>query len=364
MCLANMTLSEGKFDSALSTLRSEIVEGVYGPGGRLPSQAEVCGKYGVGVATVQRVYQTLIDEGFLRVGARRSGTFVADNPPHLCNYGIVIPILDEWSRCYTAVRGAEKLIESEDIHLMEYRVSGEVGSRGDIIRLCKDVHNHRLAGLIIFATKTEMACLKGTRILDEPGVARVLLAGYPEFNLPMVFPDGSSFLDRSVEYLLSRGRRRIAHLRVLAEGTKWQEENEFGEAVRQRGAEFRGYWSQGVGLGRYMQVAASSVELLMQLEGDKKPDALIIHDDNLVEASVTGLLTAGVKVPDELEIVSHENYPYPVDSVLPMRRLGFDWQTGMKEAINLIQMQNEGRTLPKQVMLPACFDDEVGTDAV
>jgi len=139
--------------------------------------------------------------------------------------------------------------------------------------------------------------------------------------LPAVGFGVERFARRAVEYLRGRGRRRIAHVRGDAVHV---DPVAFSKELKRLGGEVRPYWVHLVPVGVNFRSASEIVNLLMQLEGGKRPDALVIHDDNMIEPVTAGLLRAGVKVPDDLEIVAHTNWPAPVASQLPMTRLGFD----------------------------------------
>ncbi|MFD7901853.1 GntR family transcriptional regulator [Kitasatospora sp. NPDC059747] len=58
--------------------RQRILSGELEPGTKLPSNKEICGRWGVAVATVSRALQHLQVEGYVRTSPR--GTFVADDP--------------------------------------------------------------------------------------------------------------------------------------------------------------------------------------------------------------------------------------------------------------------------------------------
>ncbi len=65
--------------SISQTLRSEIAEGHYAPGDKLPTEAALSARFGVNRHTVRRALQSMSDEGL--VHARRgAGVFVAHNP--------------------------------------------------------------------------------------------------------------------------------------------------------------------------------------------------------------------------------------------------------------------------------------------
>ncbi|KJS53155.1 GntR family transcriptional regulator [Streptomyces rubellomurinus subsp. indigoferus] len=58
--------------------RQQVLSGALPPGAKLPDAAEICGQWGVAVATASLALQHLQVEGYLRTGPR--GTFVADDP--------------------------------------------------------------------------------------------------------------------------------------------------------------------------------------------------------------------------------------------------------------------------------------------
>lgn len=347
-----------KYRNVLVSLRRDIIEGVYEPGQRLPTWLEIGEKFRVGVATVQKALDTLAEDGFIRARPRMS-TFVVDHPPHLCNFALVMPATGVWSRYFTALRKAAKSLRAKpDMRFQEYHLSRDVGSRAEIAQLRKDIRRRRLAGILI-ADVWSKSELEGTGVMEEPHIPRVMLQDCPELGLPMVFPDSDSFLDRAVQYLFSKGRRRIAHLCFDYPTTRF---DEFQAALEQRGVEVRPHWLQPIGLGSPFRGAAHVVNLLMHLQGGDRPDALIVHDDNLIDQAVSGLLAAGIKVPDDLEVVALCNYPAPVASALPVRHLGPDLRAILAECLRIVEMQRQGQKPPPVKKIPALFAEELGSD--
>ena len=87
---------------------------------------------------------------------------------------------------------------------------------------------------------------------------------------------------------------------------------------------------------------------------------LIIHDDNLIEHAVAGLMAAGVKVPDELQVVAKCNYPLQVRGPLPITMLGLDCRALIHRSLELIDEINNGGTPPKwSPPVQAMFENEV-----
>ncbi len=354
-----MEVISNKYSSVLSSLRKDIVRGVYQPGHRLPTRSEICDEFGLGIATVQRALNTLEEDGFVQTGARKSGTFVVDNPPHLCNYAIVIPKSGQWSKFYSALNKALQAVRNDtNRRFHEYHISGQVASHLQVEQLCHDVQHLRLAGLLFAGSPSG---LKGTPVLDHPNIPRVVMHPYLEQGMPAVFLDMKSFFDKAIKYLRDKGCKRIGHLCI---DFPWRRQEEFEQAIRDYGLETRPYWTQTIQVGPTLRGAAGIVHMMMQLEGDRRPDALVVYDDNLLEHAVAGLLAAGVRVPDELEVVSHCNFPAPSGEVLPITRIGFDHRVLLNECLQILAMQRSGETPPEVTAIPAIFEEDMEQDAV
>ena len=63
-------------------LRAQIQAGQYAPGGRIPSENELCARFGVGRPTVRQATSLLVQERVLE-RRRGSGTYVFETPPEV-----------------------------------------------------------------------------------------------------------------------------------------------------------------------------------------------------------------------------------------------------------------------------------------
>ncbi len=66
---------EPAYAQLVRILRGQIASGQFRPGDRLPSEAQLCERYGVSPMTVRRVINILADQGVV-VGEQGRGTFV------------------------------------------------------------------------------------------------------------------------------------------------------------------------------------------------------------------------------------------------------------------------------------------------
>lgn len=355
------SISNTKYGGLVDTIRNGILDGVYTPGQRLPTRTEMARMFDVSMVTVQTALNTLLRDGFVcaRTGA---GTFVSDRPPHLYNYALISQAKGKWSRWLRSVHEAANMIQADsDLQINEYLTSAEVAMRGDVTRLCKDVCSHRLSGLI-FTSYAAFDEITGTPILEQKNIPHVLGTYIPDSDIPSVRMDvNGSFIRRAVEYLVSRGRRRIAHLRLVSD---LSDRKMIEETLAGTGIELRPYWLQSVYGGMMHETTPNMITMMMQLQGDKRPDALIIYDDNLIEHATAGLMAAGVRMPQELDVVAHFNFPEPVINTLPMKRLGFDCRVFLHKCIEVLNMQHRGERPPDITAIPSVFEEELGIDSL
>ena len=341
----------------VTDLRRQITSGRLAPGDQLPTRAEIETKFGASSVTVQRALHRLRRDGFITVNGRR-GTYVAPRPPHLTRYALVFPNepteASSWVRFWTALENeADAMPRRAGVKISCYYSVNNHADSDDYWRLLDDVEAHRLAG-IIFASAPFM--LEGSPILEEPGIPRVGIMTEPwRDSVPAVANDGESFLERAVDYLAGKGRRRLAAImppgHTLARA-------KLEPLARRHGMTLHPYWVQLVTY--HAPEAAGGVAHLLMHEGQhERPDGLIIGDDNLVEHATAGLIAAGVRVPEDIEVVAHCNFPWPTPSVVPVRRLGFDARAVLQSAMECLGRQRQGLPVNPLNMVPAVFEDEV-----
>lgn len=338
----------------LNELRRQIVEGRFPPGSQLPKREDLEAHFHVSPLTLQKALSRLISDGFVYAKTGQ-GTFVVDEPPHLSRYGLVFPsdpgMPESWNNFYTALNNEALGIQRAKPGRLTMYYGLEHPAKHEIRdELIADVEAHRLAGLIFASPPFNFA---GTPLLDAPGMARA--SGAPYRDLPSVRLDSDSMMDKTMRYLTSRGRRRIA---LLSGHVKEPSFPDFAMAIAAAHLETRPFWQQAVH-PNYPHWAKHVVELLFQPGNAERPDGLIIADDNIVPHATAGLVAAGVSVPDEVDVVAHCNFPWPTPSAVPAKRIGYDARHVLHAFINLIDMQRRGEVPPTVTEIAAVTDDEV-----
>ena len=343
-------------DEIVESIRGQIVAGTLPMGNRLPTREEIGRQYGAGANTVQRALDRLKEDGFIR-SSGSNGTHVSLTPPHLNRYAVVFPSnpseTHHWVRFWTAL--SNELAGIAKVREGKYPVYHDVDTdptTADYRALVDDIKSHRLAGIFFAATTVQ---LTGSLILTEPDIPRVSIARYGVTPFPTIITDTQTFFDKAIGALAEAGCRRIAT--INPHGL----EDEVAQACRisgDFGMETRPFWNHFL-YPQHPQTAKSLAHLLMSLPASERPDGLIVSDDNLVECATSGVVAAGVRVPEELAIVAHCNFPWAASSVVPVRRLGFDARAVLHTAFDLIDAMRRHEAVPPFTNISSIFESEL-----
>src|SRR5262249_23595215 len=157
-----------------------------------------------------------------------------------------------------------------------------------------------------------------------------------------------------LSYLKAQRRKRIA---VLVRGLF----PKFEELMDQFAATYRlaipRHWQQVVPV-TVPAAIRNCVRLLMHGPKSQRPDGLLICDDNYAEDAQAALVETGVRVPTDLTVVTHCNFPWPPPNVLPVRRLGYDIRLALKTCIQVLDRQRRGEKVARENLIPAVFEEE------
>jgi len=359
-----MAISPGRYPDqrrkVVRHLRHRIVSGKWGPGDSLPTQAQMRDRLNVSSGTVEAAYRQLAEHGFIET-RRSAGTFVAARPPHLWRYGLVMPTHHDapeavtWSRYYTSLeRAARELAGRRPRSLRVYHGIDAGDDAEDATLLRADLNHELLAGVITPGWSPGSPPVS-VRLLHQAGLP-VFVVGHCEDADRLGFVSAAfepNFADRAVHFLKQQGCRRVAAM-TLEHMTAHVEQVQSAAAAA--GLATRPTWVMGVRPG-YKIWHEHIAALLMSEPKARRPDGLVILDDNLLKHATIGLRRAGV-TDEQVKIVAHANFPYPTPSELPVTRLGHDIDELVARAIVCIDVQRRGEQPPKFGPLPLRFEHE------
>lgn len=340
-------------------LHRRIVSGELPPGCPLPSHVDLKAEFAASIQTIQRAVDRLAQEGFIISDSTR-GRMVAQNPPHLCQYAFWFPsdLLQKnsgrslfWVALYQAALLISRTTRKRISFYYCDRSHDSLQTQEQ--QLLADVNNRQLAGIISAMPLSTLA----QDTIRQIGLPCCCIPVCPQYQgMSCVAVNVNSFIDRALAYLAGRGRRKVAFLTTTPSNAHFEI---LQEKLGNHDLETKPYWYQGVS---YLtpENARNVAHLMMQLHRYEPFDALIILDDNLVETTLQGVVSAGF--PAKLDIIAHCNFPSLIPSVLPVVRLGYRASDTIERSLELIDAQRLGSP-PESVFVDAFFEDEVIRDS-
>lgn len=344
-----------KQDRVIEELRTSILNGSLPAGSRIPSRKELQERFAVASVTMQLAIDRLVADGFLNAQGNR-GTFVVDHIPSSNHYALVSPFAPTTPRVQfwrALVNEAKAVSRSTHRRISVFhRIDGNPDGV-DYQRLLRDLQHKRLAG-IVFAVNAYM--LEETPILTIPHVPRIAVMSGPRKNVAAAVLDDANWINKALDFLATRQRTRVAVLSVP--GTEGIFRKRVLAGLAARGLTTRPYWWHTIDQAHAEGVQPITHLLLNNGQRDR-PDGLIVTDDNLVEHATAGMVAAGVRVPRDLDVVVHCNFPWATPAALPVRRLGYDAREVLDHCLDWIDATRIGAETGQSVLVPARFEDEI-----
>jgi len=335
----------------VDSIRADIVNGTLAPECTLPVREDLRKRFGVSHDTVQAAMDRLVREGFIQA-RRRIGTSVVSHPPHLYHYAVVFPAApspdSHQGGSWRSLWEAANEIDHDDTPRRVRSYFGVLphSDNDHYRRVSRLVRADRLAGLIF---PVPPYLYSGTPLLEHPRIGRAALTP-PESSVAGVSGihlDYATLYEKAIEYLKARGRRRLA---VISYGLPIPQEPAILRHATQAGMTARPDWRQAPVSQR--EAIHACVMLMFNPAQLERPDALIVLDDTMASAVTQSLVAAGVRVPEEVEVVAHCNFPRKPILHTPACQIGFDARKVMDAALRLIgdQLENPGQTPGKAVI--------------
>lgn len=352
-----------KAESIVRRIQLGIVGGIYQPGSRLPMRSEIESAADASWVTIQRAFDRLKANGDVR-SVKGQGTFVTDRPPCLFRYGVIFPARppEKPSLYIEAVQqAAEELTRRGPVEFRLYRqaydyLTGEATGEA-YAELEKDVQNLSLAGLIFARHPSPVS--------DHSFYTQTALPRFAFSTDPPGFPavggidmgGTRDMVEKGLRYLAGQGKHRVG---ALVPGARFGNENRrhLMEATAEAGMEIRRYWVQSPHVEE-PDWTANSAELLMRLPPEDRPNGLLIMDDHLVCPAAKGLRAAGVRVPEDVTVLAHCNFPRVTCPDLPFIRLGYDLREALAKAVAWLRKRAARAEIPARSKLPARFEADL-----
>lgn len=325
--------------SIVEELRRRISEGVYRPGAALPARRALAGELGTTQTTLQLACDQLAAQGFLELSGRQA-TRVPLRLPASSRIALVFPYdpSETGNRFWATARKLGAAWRDDTTAFEVYELGRQRQDSPGCRRLLADIAARSLAGLVFVDIPQEL----GGSPLFTSDLPRVVVGIYGEEHRRRYRSSVITFSDaQAVERLFrgfhAAGRRRLAILGPAA-GPDWAAGASGHVALAGRlDLEVRREWQQylppdAVGAA----CARNLIHLLCAGSREHRPDCLLIADDNHVPHATAGVLDAGLRIPEDLAVAAHANFPETTRSAMPCLRYGPDMEQLLRSAIGEI----------------------------
>ncbi len=336
-----------KTEECYQAIARDIATGRIAPGGRLPRYRELQKQLGVSYITVLSCVRQLKSAGLV-VGRERAGLYAAAAPPNVNRFILLLPKSEAANR-YLDVVG--RLLPEEaataGIEVVTRRDFEPHPDNPVYRQTLADARARRIAGVGYISMP-----------ILPPDCELCGVPGFPLINLSTLISfERDSFAKQAVDVLRRHGSRRIAALVLgrprTAEGIE--------RILRAQKLPVVPHWLFPIGTDT-PEAAAAAVRLMLDLPKNSRPNGLIVADDNLVEQALKGVYQSGVRVPDDLRIIVHCNWPEPVPSNLPVTYLGYDVRSIARHCVAVLREacrhDDDTRWSPPTITMRAEFERE------
>ncbi len=330
--LMNKTHEISKRQSIRDLVVTKIADGSWPPGSRIPTRTDFQRDFQATVVTVNSALRPLVQEGFLTASGK-AGTRVHPMPPPFAHFALIFPEQFDTENpelkfkdaflAATAEVSAEQGFTFHQYH----QFSSHVDNPG-YLRLAEDLRARRLAGILFvnwaYGIETTplfaQIQLPMTAIVSHPVHPRVRTIGF----------DHRTLYREMALHLAACGSR---HPAVII--TAWMKrrlellESAFAEARLEVPPAFLQFICRD-----HAWTAENVARLLFSLPPSRRPDGLLIGDDNLTDPVLTGAAAAlGSTALAKLPLVTHVNFPLPPGTQLPGAGFGFDLKELLQDAL-------------------------------
>lgn len=302
-----------KYVQIASLLRAQIQQGVYKSTMRLPTEMELAETYQVNRQTVRRALALLTQEGLIE-RHQGSGSYIKETPATHRN---IIAILATYINDYifpAILQDAQTIFAGKGYSTLVYCTHNQVSEEREIL---KHILNNPVSGLLVEGTKTALPNpnLDLYEKLQSAGIPVVFLHGtYSAIPQTVCVSDddfqGGSLVTRS---LIKKGHQQFAGIFKSDDIQGPHRYFGFASALRDAGLPLPDKSILWYSTEEKKLIIDHDNALLLQhfiKKSLKDATAVVCYNDEIAFALIGALIESGIRVPEDISVVSFDNSTY------------------------------------------------------
>lgn len=303
-----------KYEQLAAILRSEVRQILRQGGSKLPSEAEIAGRYHMSRQTVRHALKLLEEDGIIR-RRQGSGSYIQDQArsDDVRQIAVITTFLDDYI-FPTILHDTQNSFSQAGYSTLVFATENKVSREREIlIRLLEQ----NISAVLVEGSKTALPTPnsdlyqrlrdKGTPILFLHGVYSNL-SGFP-----CLMDDNYGGGYQLAQYMLSKGHRRIAGIFKSDDIQGPQRYHGVVSALRDNGVAIRDdsfFWYDSEARAALLRSRGSEIlpEFVEHRLGEAS--AVICYNDEIAHFLIQKLLDAGISVPGAVAVASFDNSFY------------------------------------------------------
>ena len=206
----------------------------------------------------------------------------------------------------------------------------------------------RVGGIIASPVTTRLDHLLAARAAGIP----VIVMAWPWPGGDYVATDDVQGGRLAARHILSRQHRRIGLVRMAdpRHAPIQARVQGFREVLAAAGVEIQNGWDVQVA-GAQIEDGIAAADRLLALPA--RPSALFVTSDRVAIGLIFQLQMRGVRVPEDVALVSHDDIPYAMTAQVPLTTVAVPKRSLGEKAANLLFQRSEGKgsAKPRQILL-------------
>ncbi len=320
---------------------------------KLPTEAELCQKYGMSRQTVRNALRLLVEEGLVekRHGSGTYSTGKRDIPRQVA---VSAAFPDEYITP-SILHEIQSALSSSGYSIHIYATENKISVERDIL---KQLVEQPVSGLIIEGVKTALPN-PNAALYEKLKIAQIPIVFFHSMcqgmgGMTCISSDNYGGGYCLAAHLIEQGRRRIAGIFQSDDAQGLRRYSGVVSAIRDVGLPiidpyFSWYDTQ---THRDMLARHDSGFLKNLIKNRLKgADSVVCHNDELAFILIRELIHTGIKVPDDIAVVSFDNSFYTQLSPVGITSLRHkNSKLGQTAAATLIQLMQNGHANSKSLV--------------